>query len=207
MVRALLRLPLALAVSFLPSRWRDRFAPGESLGGAGALSGFLESIAAITLGAWAFERYYAGQSRAAAVDTASAFVLGATVYLGSFFTLPGILAAYHFAEGLVRALSAIAHHEALGAAAPWLAERALAGVRRLTTRPEQFPDDTLTPDGASLLVDSARSLDWDSATTIEHNSVLYSLAGVEPSPDPTRPHRYRLTRQLDTAVLRRVVRI
>jgi len=172
---------------------------------AQSLSALVQIVCGATLAVSSYPGYLralAGYDAARAqVDTAGSFVLGATAFVGFFFTWRGIVALVLFAEGLVRLLGAAAGIE-VGTSAGWL-------VRRIRdTKPQNdeiVPPEVVTLDGEVLIIDSARPRLLEPTNVLDHDGRDFICDRVEPGSAP-RAHRYVLRPLRDGEVVRRRVR-
>ena len=119
---------VALPVSFLPARWRRGWLANLPLAAATTVSGVIETITALLMAGWLFERYRHAVSDRAMAEMGrrmgegvaqpdklylSLETMGATLLIAFVLSPAGLACFYFFAEGLVRLAAGLAS-EALG---------------------------------------------------------------------------------------------
>jgi hypothetical protein len=199
----------ALLACLLPEDWRhrNRRENVRFVVGTTALTAAAQVFGALWLGARCFLRYRARYADFGAPDLASGFLVGATVFIGFFFTFWGLFCLWLFSEGLVRAFSALVLSEPLASLPLWAADRAWRAIRKQQVEralPPELPDQ-VELDGDRLVIRASRRRDWDALTTLEYRERLYVVSESTVLAGP-RPHVYRLAPAPDGHIVRRLVR-
>ena len=199
-----LGLLLALPISLLPERWRERF-PALPLALATGLTGGGEMLSAILLARWRLLALASAVAAEGPLEQA-ATPTGALLFLALLFSPWGLLALLLLVEGAVRLLSAAALGEPCGVAILHLVEGARTLGRRLARRrPRPAPADLVAGDGAEgVLICAARPYDWAPLDTIRYQGRLYRLVEIRDAPGPL-PWRHRLAPLPEGRLIRRLV--
>jgi hypothetical protein len=187
---------VALGVSLLPERTRER-AGGASLPlvAASFVTALAEVVLGVLIGFWGLPRYAAAL---AGYDTARGalgldgqFALGATVYLGFFFSFWGFFALFAFTEGLVRTVGAVTG-EPVGTTLAWLGERAWLtyAARRAQKELPPIVDDAHELAGDAWIVHACRPHPFSPGVVVTRDGVDWVCASADRTTDPARPHRY-----------------
>lgn len=201
------RLAAACVASLLPAAWRRGAIDRLPLAHGTALTGALQAVAAIFIGAYAFAAYSSaamemtteaahryvletgdlGGGRGAAMGT------GAMIWVAFLLSPVGLLCLYNMAEGMVRAVAGAIAGQAV-APAPmallgllWsLARRAVAAHAAGAPVADVVVRRT---DGSVARIESCRPRRWD-GITLEFEDRFYVVTAYERLPSGMRPHVY-----------------
>jgi hypothetical protein len=206
----MLALLAALGLCLLPRRWREALTrEGLHLTIATVVTAALELGVAVSIGPPLLARYQhqfmqqlGDATLQNGINEADLMGFGAMCFIRFLFTAAGMVIAWLFVEGIIRAFGALITGDAIGTLPVWLLALGVDGVERWRDHlrhPPVADKALLTPredggeGGGVLTIESCLRRPWDADTTLRHGDGFYQLAGFENRGPGVRPFVYRFT--------------